>query len=101
VASPDKGKLEFISKLKGKRLGGELHNWVLREVPDPQTGEILGHLAYGWLNGVRTWRTSAVLEVFDADDDGNKLIETRNTYYTLVGDEASEEQRAVLYRVIF
>jgi len=96
----DKGKLEFLSKLKGKRHGGELHNWVLREVPDPKTGEILGHLAYGWKNGRQTWRTSAVLEVLDMDD-GQKMIETRNTYYTLVGEEATEEQKEALYREIF
>ena len=96
----DMNKLEFLSKLKGKPLAGELHHWVLRQVPDPKTGEILGQLAYGWKYGRQTWRTSAVLEVLETTD-GHKLIETRSSYYLLVGDEATEEETAKLYREIF
>ena len=88
-----------IVKLKGKRNGGELHGWCLRDIPD-EDGTILGQLAYGWRNGMQTWRTSKVVEVHETGG-GHKILETRNTFYTLVGDEATEEQRTALYNVVF
>lgn len=95
----DNEKLDFIRRLKGKRNGGELHNWCLRDIPDDD-GTILGQLAYGWKNGRETWRTSAVVQIHKIDGV-DKILETRNTFYTLVGDQATDEQRAVLYNVVF
>lgn len=95
----DNNKLDFIRRLKGKKNGGELHHWCLRDIPDAD-GVIMGQLAYGWKNGMQTWRTSAVVEVHETDGP-NKILETRNTFYTLVGDEATDEQRTALYNVIF
>lgn len=92
-------KLDFIRTLKGKRNGGEIHSWVLRDIPG-EDDTILGQIAYGWLNGNRTWRTSAVVEIHETSGP-HKILETRNTFYTLVGEGGTEEQRQALYRVVF
>jgi len=95
----DNDKVDFIRILKGKKNGGELHSWCLRDIPDDD-GTILGQIAYGWKNGHKTWRTSAVVKVHETGGP-HKILETRNTFYTLVGQEATEDERQVLYRVVF
>lgn len=95
----DNDKLDFIRRLKGKKNGGELHSWCLRDISDAD-GVIMGQLAYGWKNGTKTWRTSAIVKVHETNGP-NKILETRNTFYILVGDEATEEQRTALYNVVF
>ena len=71
----------------------------LRDIPGAD-GTILGQIAYGWKNGYQTWRTSAVVELHEISGP-HKILETRNTFYTLVGDEATDEQRTALYNVVF
>ncbi len=94
----DNKKLDFIRRLKGKKNGGELESWCLRDIPD-KDGNIMGQIAYGFKDG-NTWRTSAVVEVHDTDGP-HKILETRNAFYTLAGDEATEEVRKVLYCQVY
>ena len=96
----EQAKLDFIGALKGKKNGGELHNWTLR--PVEKDGEVMGHLAYGYLNGRnQSWRTSAVVEVHETEGP-HKILETRNTFYTLVGEEETrEEYKNALYNQFY
>lgn len=93
----DDTKIDFIRLLKGKKDGGELSNWAIRDVIG-KDDSLLGQLAYGWNWHGQTWRTSAVIKIHDTNGP-HKILETRNTFYTLVGDEATEEEKQILYNV--
>lgn len=92
-------KTKFEIALKGKRYGGALYNWAIREIYDVEKNELLGSIAYGYLNGHRSWRTSKVVKV--SEYDGKQYVETQNSYYLLFGDQASDEVRNVLYNTIY
>jgi len=93
----DNDKLDFVRILKGKKNGGELHGWLVRELSD-KDDNILGQIVYGYLNGGnQSWRTSAVVQIHEIKGP-HKILETRNTFYTLVGDEDTDEaHRMALY----
>lgn len=93
----DDNKIDFIRLLKGKRNGGELSNWAIRDVLD-ENDILRGQLAYGWSTSGRPWRTSAVIKIHDTDGP-HKILETRNSFYTLVGDAATEKEKQILYSV--
>lgn len=87
-------KTDFYWRLKGKKNGGHLEDWALREVYT-DNNELLGRLCYGWKYG-GVWRTSAVVDIHDIPGD-YKILETRNSYYTLSKEEATESQREILF----
>ena len=76
-----------------------MFTWAIRDVMN-KDDKLLGQLAYGWSERGQPWRTSAVIKIHDIDGP-NKIIETRNTFYTLVGDEATEEEKQILYKVTY
>lgn len=93
---PEKAKFEIA--LKGKRYGGELRQWAIRDFFDA-TGTPLGSLAYGYLNGHRSWRTSKVAKV--SEYDNRRYVETQNSYYLLAGEPADEATKEVLYNTLY
>ena len=79
-----KDELDIVCALKGKRRGGTIEEWILREAGTPIVGT--GEICFGrcvdddWHGNITGgFRTSEVVH----HDTENSMLETRNTIYKL------------------